>query len=168
MSIKLFKNVVITCLLISPITHIYGETLEEYQARHLNQLNEFRARNLEQMQQNDLRNKAIQEKNNAEYERLNRANQQKSNTTQKQQLPTQQQIDKLENLMSSDNAKNAVNYIDNLESDTYTQNQAEEVEMNGFDKNLYPQKDNGFEYKSGNGGGVNEQELFPLNLGRQN
>lgn len=165
MNVKLFKNIVITCLFISPITHIYSETLEEYNGRQLNQFNEFRAHNLEQMRQNDLRNKAIQEKNNAEYEPLNRANQKKTNTAQK--LPTQQQIDKFADLMSSDNAKNAVNYIDNLESDSYTQNQAEDVEMNGFDRNLYPQQDNGFEYKSSNGVEVDEQELFPLNLGRQ-
>ncbi len=39
--------------------------------------------------------------------------------------------------------------------------------MNGFDNNLYDQRDNEVKYKYGNGGGVNEKELFPLNLPRQ-
>ena len=165
MSIKSFKNVVLTCLFISPITNIYADT---------NAVLQERQRVINQMAQDQQRFNQYQSEYYAklEAERKNREYQQKLSTTRKNarkpEMPTEQQINRLRDLMTSDAAKNAVNYLDNLQPDSYQSRQVEPVEMNGFDKNLYPQKDNGFEYKSGNGGGVNEQELFPLNLGRQN
>lgn len=165
MSIKSFKNVVLTCLFISPITNIYADT---------NAVLQERQRVINQMAQDQQRFNQYQSEYYAklEAERKNREYQQKLSTTRKNarkpEMPTEQQINRLRDLMTSDAVKNAVNYLDNLQPDSYQSPQVEPVEMNGFDKNLYPQKDNGFEYKSGNGGGVNEQELFPLNLGRQN
>ena len=160
MNTKLLKKVIMACLFISPITTIYADTIS--------QAHQQTQRYINQQKQTQQQINEYQAKRDAklEYERRQRANQQKYQTS-KNTLPTQGQINKLAALTSSDEAKNAVNYIDILQPVLYQPKQVERVEMDGFDKNLYPQQDNGFEYKYGNGGGVNEQELFPLNLGRQ-
>ena len=161
----LLKKMILVCIFVSPLTNIYADTsllLQERQ-RVINHL----AQGQQKINQYQAESSA-----RLEAERQNREYQQRLDTTRKNarkpEMPTEQQINRLRDLMTSDAAKNAVNYLDNLQPDSYQSRQVEPVEMNGFDKNLYPQKDNGFEYKSGNGGGVNEQELFPLNLGRQN
>ena len=164
-TIRLFNKIILGCLFVFPITNIYADTSALLQERQ---------RVINQIAQGQQRGNQYQSEYNAklEAERKNREYQQRLDTTRKNarkpEMPTEQQINRLRDLMTSDAAKNAVNYLDNLQPDSYQSRQVEPVEMNGFDKNLYPQKDNGFEYKSGNGGGVNEQELFPLNLGRQN
>lgn len=80
-------------------------------------------------------------------------------------------IDGMASLMAflgdSDTMKSAVDWLDSIEKDTYTPTKVDIPELDGFDKNLYGQLNNGHKYKGGNGGGVNEDSLFNPNLDRQ-
>ena len=160
----LLKKMILVCIFVSPLTNIYADTSALLQERQ---------RVINQMAQGQQRVNQYQSEYNAklEAERKNREYQQRLDTTRKNarkpEMPTEQQINRLRDLMTSDAAKNAVNYLDNLQPDSYQSRQVEPVEMNGFDNNLYDQRDNEVKYKYGNGGGVNEKELFPLNLPRQ-
>lgn len=155
MNTKLLKKVIMACLFISPITTIYADTISEAHQQTQRYINQ---------------QKNVQEKINSyqadydsklEYERNQRT------TANKARIPTQHDLNKLATLMNSDDAKNAVNYMENLQPDLPQPRQVDRVEMEGFDTNRYGQRDNGVTYKYGNGGGVNEKELFPLNLPRQ-
>ena len=163
-TIRLFKKIILGCLFVFPITNIYADTSALLQERQ---------RVINQIAQGQQRVNQYQSEYNAklEAERKNREYQQKLSTTRKNtnraEIPTEQQINKLGDLMTSDAAKNAVNYLDNLKPDSYQSRQVEPVVMNGFDNNLYGQRDSEVQYKYGNSGSINEQELFPLNLPRQ-
>ena len=163
-TIRLFNKIILGCLFVFPITNIYADTSALLQERQ---------RVINQMAQGQQRVNQYQSEYNAklEAERKNREYQQRLDTTRKNarkpEMPTEQQINRLRAFMTSDEAQNAANYLDNLQPDPYQPRQVERVEMNGFDNNLYDQRDNEVKYKYGNGGGVNEKELFPLNLPRQ-
>jgi hypothetical protein len=137
-TIRLFKKIILGCLFVFPITNIYADTSALLQERQ---------RVINQIAQGQQRVNQYQSEYNAklEAERKNREYQQKLSTTRKNtnraEIPTEQQINKLGDLMTSDAAKNAVNYLDNLKPDSYQSRQVEPVEMNGFDNNLYGQRD---------------------------
>ncbi|WP_445345537.1 hypothetical protein [Acinetobacter bohemicus] len=125
MNTKLLNKVIMACLFVSPITHIYADTYR---------LHEERQRYLEQQRQSDEKIRAYQADRDAkwEYERRKREYQQRLDTARKPELPTQQQINKLADLMNSDDAKNAVSYMENLQPDPYQPQQVERAEMDGF------------------------------------
>jgi len=160
----LLKKMILVCIFVSPLTNIYADTsllLQERQ-RVINHL----AQGQQKINQYQAESSA-----RLEAERQNREYQQRLDTIRKNarkpEMPTEQQINRLGAFMTSDEAQNAANYLDNLQPDPYQPRQVERVEMNGFDNNLYDQRDNEVKYKYGNGGSVNEKELFPLNLPRQ-
>lgn len=67
----------------------------------------------------------------------------------------------------SDAAKTAVDWLDSVQIDQPKKENIEKADLYGSDSTLYGQLDNGFKYKGGNGGAVNEDSLFNPNLERQ-
>lgn len=70
-------------------------------------------------------------------------------------------------IADSDTMKDAVNYMDRMQVDAPKKESIEKADTYGSDNKLYGQLDNGYRYKGGNGGGVNEDQLFNPNLDRQ-
>lgn len=61
------------------------------------------------------------------------------------QAPTQKQINELADMITSDEAKDTINYLDNLKPDPYEPRKLDPVNMDGFDTELKPQQSN-FKY----------------------
>jgi len=115
------NKMILACLLISPITTIYADTIS--QARQQNQ----RYINQQKQVQEKINSYQADYNSKLEYERNQRT------TANKARIPTQQDINKLATFINSDDAKNAVNYIENLQPDSYQPRQVERAEMEGFD-----------------------------------
>lgn len=163
-TICLWKKVALVCLFLSPIATVYADT---------NLLLQERQRVINQLAQGQQRINNYQAEYSAklEAERKNQEYQQglasARKHARKSEMPTEEQINRLGDFLSSDEAKSAVNNLNNLQPDRYQLQQLEPVEITGFDSNLYNQIESQVKYKDGNGGGVKEEELFPLNLPRQ-
>jgi hypothetical protein len=63
-------------------------------------------------------------------------------------------------------SKKAIDFVNNAKIDEYVPRQVDDVNMDGFQPlNTQPQE--AYQYKFGEGSGVDENELFNPNLGRQ-
>lgn len=79
-----------------------------------------------------------------------------------------QRLDLLGRYITHPESKKAIDFVNNAKTDPYEQKQVDPVNMDGFYFDPSPQKPNSeFQYKFGNGGGVNESQIFNPNLGRQ-
>lgn len=147
--IKPLNKIVIVFMIVCPVTTIYA-----YDA--IGEGHRATQRYMEQHSQNQERVKAIQAQR--DYDRQQRdienkrqmqiTRQRNSNNKPVSQAQMQKSINDLAEMITSDQARETMDYLNNLKPDPYVLEPKDPVNMEGFDTELKGQNSN-FQYKFG-------------------
>ena len=146
---KSLNKILLACILVSPVTAVFAYDSQEV----INRGHMETQRLVERQRQDAQRVQAIQAQRRDENQMRERENKRQMEKSRQQALNrkpvTEAEMKKglkdLGDLITSDQAKDVMNYMNNLQPDPYEPTKVDPVNMDGFDTELKPQQSN-FKY----------------------